>query len=167
MTLKIGSRSPNSDQIVYLSQLYNTWSLFWIHHLVQEAGSKKAFVVSNLTFKVPIWPWKWGQGHQNQINFCPCPKGVSVQVWSKSIYWFRRSSAEKAHFYSLYSVVTLKIRSRSPKSNLLTIPMIQYANFGQKLSFCSRDRRRQAVLVKMWHSKCWCDLENEVTVTEI
>ena len=26
-------------------------------------------------------------------------------------------SADKAHFYSLYSVVTLKIRSRSPKSN--------------------------------------------------
>ena len=26
-------------------------------------------------------------------------------------------SAEKSHFYSLYSVVTLKIRSRSPKSN--------------------------------------------------
>ena len=56
--------------------------------------------------------------------------------------WFRRKNADKTHFYSLYSVVTLKIRSRSPKSNhfILIIPMIQYIKFGQNPSFGSRDR---------------------------
>ena len=43
-TMKIGS--VNSDQIVYLSQWYNTWSLVWIHHLVQEFGCRQAFVES-------------------------------------------------------------------------------------------------------------------------
>ena len=38
-------------------------------------------------------------------------------------------------------MVSLKIRSRSPKSNqLLTIPMLQYIKFGQNPSFGSRDR---------------------------
>ena len=46
-----------------------------------------------------------------------CPSGVSMQVWSKSTIWFMRKSADNAHFYSLYSVVTLKIRSRLPKSD--------------------------------------------------
>ena len=33
------------------------------------------------------------------------------------IHKFVQESGDKAHFYSLYSVVSLKIRSRSPKSN--------------------------------------------------
>ena len=35
--------------------------------------------------------------------------------------------ADKAHFYSLYSVVTLKFRSRLPKSDQIfkTIPLLQ------------------------------------------
>ena len=40
-----------------------------------------------------------------------------VQDWSKSTNWFRRESTDKAAFYSLYTVVTLKIRSRSPKAD--------------------------------------------------
>ena len=92
VTLKIGSRSPNSDQIVYLSQWYNTWSSVWIHHLVQEVWCRQDFVLlSNYwTFKVPMWPWKWGHGHQNLITSLLCTDGVSVQVWSKSMHWFRR-----------------------------------------------------------------------------
>ena len=35
--------------------------------------------------------------------------------------------------------VTLKMRPRSPKYNLLTIPMIQYVKFGQNPSFGSRE----------------------------
>ena len=41
------------------------------------------------------------------------------QVWSKSTYWFR--SANKVCFYSSIRMVTLKIRSRSPKSNQMCI----------------------------------------------
>ena len=53
-------------------------------------------------------------------------------------------------------------------SNLLTIPMIQNIKFGQNLSSGSRDSVRQAVFGQrgIWHSKCWCDLENEVRVTK-
>ena len=36
--------------------------------------------------------------------------------------------------------MTLKMRSRSPKSNLLTISIIQYIKFGQNPSFGSSDR---------------------------
>ena len=32
----------------------------------------------NFTFKVLVWPWKWGQGHQNLITSFPCPIDVSV-----------------------------------------------------------------------------------------
>ena len=59
----------------------------------------------------------------------------------KTNNWFRRYSEDEAHFYSLYSVVTLKSRSKSPKSTIfLIIPMIQYIKFGQNPSFCSRGR---------------------------
>ena len=63
------------------------------------------------------------QTHLNTvICWRVCPTGVSVQVWSKLTKWFRRQSADKVHFDSLYSVVTLKIRSRSPKSNQIFKP---------------------------------------------
>ena len=42
-----------------------------------------------------MWPWKWGQGHQNLTTVFPSPNNASVQVWSKSIHWFRRQSADK------------------------------------------------------------------------
>ena len=37
----------------------------------------------------------------------------------QSINWFRRWRTDKANFYSLYSAVTLKTRSRSRQSNRL------------------------------------------------
>ena len=86
-----------------------------------------SFFRQNLTFKVPVCPWKWGQGHQNINISSPCPSGVSMQNWSKFTKWFRRWNADKAHFYSLYSVVTLKIRSRSQKSDQIFKPS-QYYN---------------------------------------
>ena len=49
---------------------------------------------------------KWVQGHQKLIISFSCLSGVSRQDWSKSTPWFRRQSADKAHFYSFYSVVT-------------------------------------------------------------
>ena len=49
-----------------------------------------SFFHQNFTFKVPVCPWKRGQGHQNTIISSPCPSGVSMQVWSKFTNWFRR-----------------------------------------------------------------------------
>ena len=42
---------------------------------------------------------------------------VSLADLSKSMHWFTRYTADKAHFYSLNNVVTMKIGSRSPNSD--------------------------------------------------
>ena len=55
--------------------------------------------------------------------------------------------ADKAHFYSLYSVVTLKIRPRLPKSDQI-FKLSRYYNimkFGQNPSFALRDRVQKSV----------------------
>ena len=39
-----------------------------------------------------LWPWKWGQGHQNLISHLACPNNIMMQCWRKSIRWFRRYS---------------------------------------------------------------------------
>ena len=96
VTLKIRPRSLKFDQIFKPSQRYNIWSLARIRHLVQEMGCRQVFFCSKFeNFKVLVWPWKWGQGHQNQITSFPPPNNAYVQVWSKSIYWFSRQSADK------------------------------------------------------------------------
>ena len=77
-------------------------------------------------FRVPVWPWKWGQGHLNLINSSPSPNNVSMRVWSKSIHWFRKWRTETI-FWTLQSAsVTLEIRSRSSKSNQLVPSSKQY-----------------------------------------
>ena len=50
-------------------------------------------------------------------------------LWSNSIHWLKRQSAHKRFtaltrltYLSIYSVVTMKIRSRSPKSNHFFAP---------------------------------------------
>ena len=72
VTMKIGSRSPNSDQIVYLfiypnDTTHEAWSesIIWFKSL----GADKLLLSQNLTFKVPMWTWKWGQRHQNLNTF--------------------------------------------------------------------------------------------------
>ena len=58
----------------------------------------------------------------NLITSFPHPD-VSVLVWSNSIHWLKRcahklfTALTRLTFLSIYSAVTLKIRSRSPKSN--------------------------------------------------
>ena len=74
------------------SQCYNRWSLARICHLVQETGCTQAFFGQN--FKVLVWPWKLSKGHQNLITSFLPPNNVSVQVWSKSMHWFRDKSAD-------------------------------------------------------------------------
>ena len=53
------------------------------------------------------------------------------------------------------------------KSMLLIIPMIQHIKSGQNPLFGSRDRVQTSFFVTIWHSKCWCDLGNEVNVIKI
>ena len=106
-----------------------------------------------------LWPWKWGQGHQNLISFLPSPSDVSVPVWFKSIHTFRRYGADKAFFNTLWPPVTLKIRSRSPKSNqffaisqwYICASLVKIHQFLQEI-WC-----RQGIFQ---HSLTSCDLEN-------
>ena len=71
VALKIGSRSPNSDQIVYLSQWYNTWSLVWIHHLVQEIACRQAFVESKFDIQSASVTLKMKQRSPKSNHFFP------------------------------------------------------------------------------------------------
>ena len=81
----------------------------------------KSYFGRNLTCQSAGVTLKIGQGHQNLINSYPPPSSVSMQVLSKFTNWFRRWYTKMADFYSLYSMLTLKSRSRSPKSNQLFI----------------------------------------------
>ena len=67
VTLKVRSRSPKIllTLICDCPNDNSTWSLVWIHYLIRVIGCRKAASGKYLTFKVMIWPWKWGQGHQN------------------------------------------------------------------------------------------------------
>ena len=115
-----------------------------------------------------MWPWKWGQGHQNLIiiSFL-CLRGVSVQVWSKSTDWFRRWECRQGSFYSL--IVWWPWKLGQGQQNLIysfNYPNDTIHKVWPVPSFDSRDRMQISLfLVKIWHSKCWCDLENEVKVT--
>ena len=69
-------------------------------------------------------------------QWCFCTSLIKIHLLIQEI------ECRQCSFYSLYSVVTLKITSWSPKSNqiFLTIPIIQCTKFGQNLSFGLRDR---------------------------
>ena len=100
-----------------------------------------SFFGQNLAFKVPVWPWKWGQGHQNIIISFPCPSGVSIQVCSKSTNWFRRQSADKAQ--NLVFIVWWPSKLGQGRGNLINsfnYPNDTIHKVGQNPSFGSRDR---------------------------
>ena len=100
-----------------------------------------------------------GQGHQNLIN-------IAVQVWSKSIHSFWIQCAEKPLSNNLSPPLTLKMGSRSPKSNQFFFMSQQYsyANLVKIHPFLHEIGCRQAIFQQ---SKPSCDLENGVKVTKI
>ena len=54
---------------------------------------------------------KFGQGYRNLITSLSHPNTISLADLSKSMHWFTRYTADKAHFYSLNNVVIMKIGS--------------------------------------------------------
>ena len=87
----------------------------------------------------PIWVF---QVSWSYLGFCPDPKHFILSFEDNSHICCKMGGTlvKKCNICrSVYSVVTLKMRSKSPKSNSL-ITMIQYIKFGQRLSFGSRDR---------------------------
>ena len=63
---------------------------------------------------------RFGVSPVNYPDPDPDPIDVSVLVWSNSSHWFKRSCSHKlflSKFEFQSASVTLKMRSRSPKSN--------------------------------------------------
>ena len=110
---------------------------------------------------------EFGKGNLNLNTSFPHPNNVLLAVWSKSMHWFTRYTADKAHFYSLNSVVTLQIGSRSPNCLIILMILVQYMKLGLNPSFGTRDRVQTSFCwVQIWHSKYWFDLENKAKVTK-
>ena len=125
VTLKIRSRSPKSNKLLILSDLYRlanlvnlmvpeikvtkfkSYSAFYHVQMLYPcksgqnppAGSWDIVHTSTFWLKfgslVPHWPWKIGHGHQNQIS----PNVISLQIWLKSANQFMRYGAHK-HFWT-------------------------------------------------------------------
>ena len=92
---------------------------------------------------------KLGQVDQNLINSKSSSNNLSVQLWLKSIHLCRRYHVGKAYFDSFHGLVTLKNKSRSPKSNQLFSPsqpciyacLLKFHAMVQKIS-CRREATR-------------------------
>ena len=109
-------------------------------------------------YKVLWLSWINSQGHQNlSISFL-LPNNVSMQVWWRKPNWFRRQSSEKAKFTvfkdgDLANEVTLKVRSRVPKSYQLIILPKLYNTLSLGLLHCSIQEisYKICILVKIWY----------------
>ena len=68
------------------SSLFPTIYLCKFDHNTSACSADNAWKPYFGCFKVVLWPWKLGQGHQNLINSSAHPNNASMQVWSKSIH---------------------------------------------------------------------------------
>ena len=109
--------------VVSLERLDRLW--FFRHHWFVKTGWFGKCWTNLLAF----WGvWNWSR----ILNFGPdwlffrfspspgsdaCPKNTAVQVWSKSTHSFRRQGADKPFSTNLTLSVSLKMESRSSKSN--------------------------------------------------
>ena len=98
-----------------------------------------------------------------------CKVGQNAPSWSEDRVWNT--------YFSLNSIVTLKIRLRSTLSQchqklinitLYPVTLIQYIKFGQNRLCHSRvwDKARKLYSEQNFAFQCWCYLENKVKVTK-
>ena len=115
VNLKIWSWSPKSNQFFNYPKYikFGQNPSFGSRDRVQTSfsGAKSDIQSAGVTLKMrsrsPKSNYFFAMSHR-----CFCAVLVKIQQLVQEI-----KSSDKAHFYSLYSVVTLEIRSRSPKSN--------------------------------------------------
>ena len=124
--------SPKSDKIFKLSQWYSIWSLARIRHLVQEIGAD--------LFLVKTWKFYSFYSVVTLKIRARSPKSKQIfkpfqryNLWSlaRLRHLVQEIRCRQASFgqnlkINFYSVVTLKIRSRSPSSNQIFKPSRSY-----------------------------------------
>ena len=71
VTLKIRSRSPKSNKLLILSDLYRLANLVTFHPMVHEITCRQTLFGLILVDYVWQWPLTLDQGHQNLFSF-PC-----------------------------------------------------------------------------------------------
>ena len=163
VTLKIKSRSPKSNQLFTPSQHCIYASLVKICPLVQKitTGNETSYITKgrcDLENLVKVT--------KNINNSSHPPNNASVQVSSKYVHWFRRLSSEmKFHTFKKVAV-TLKIKSRSPKSNQLFIPS-QHCIYASLVKICPLVQKITPGNEISYITKGHCDLENWAKVTKI
>ena len=130
VTLEIRSSSPKSNHFFPLYWWCICVSLVKFHPLVKEIMRTQTFtaltrlaflsIYSVVTFKIRSWSPK--SNHFFALSlWCICASSVKFQplvkkiLCTKSFYFINK--APFGSFLSIYNVVTLKIRSRSLKSN--------------------------------------------------
>ena len=108
--LKIRSRSPNS--------FLQWWSSYNANYQTWPESIWRNCSEIHFLNKVSWWPWNLDQ--DPQIPFCngDPPNYAKYKLWPESIHWFGRKCSETHFLNNQSSVVTLKIRSRSPNSFL-------------------------------------------------
>ena len=130
VTSKIRSRSPKTDHFFPPSWWCICASLVKFHPFVKEIMCTQTFYCINKAHFLSIYSvvtFKIRSRSSKSNHFFAHPYDASVLVWSNPSHWLKRYCAHKlftsltrllwAPFLSINNVVTLKIRSRSPKSN--------------------------------------------------
>ena len=128
VTLKIRSRSPNSNKLLMLSDLYRLANLVTFHYMVHETTCRLTPFGLILVDYVWQWPWKLHQGHQNLFSFLSCRNVINANLvkihqlvhevlCSNHTFWLK--------FGSLSPAKTLKNRSKSPKSSCPNVKSMQ------------------------------------------
>ena len=95
VTLKIRSRSPKSNKLLILSDLYRFANMVTFHSMDHEITCWQTLFGLILVDYVWQWPWKLDQGHQNLFSFLSCPNVIAMQIWLKSTSWFMGYFAHK------------------------------------------------------------------------
>ena len=130
VTLKIRSRSPNSNHFFPPSWWCICASLVKFQPLVKKMMCTQTFycilsIYSVMTLKIRERSPKSNRFFDPSL-WCICASSVKFQPLVKEILctqtFYFINKAPSGSFLSIYNVVTLKLRSRSPKSNLFFPP---------------------------------------------
>ena len=189
MILKIKSRPPKSNKIKLLSKI----------HRKNNKELQRGITITVLI----LWPFFfWSSNNSSIWTFMQ--NMLRFQIILIKLCRKKYTVHTTLTFYSIYNLVTLKIRSRSPKSNHFFHPddvsVLIWSNSSHWLKWQCAHKPFTAFLqraiiprewapspyfllcrynllismchislfsIKIWVSKCQCDLENEVQVTKI